>query len=98
MEWMEPNFILSLILSGVGVVIWLVRLEGKIINQKEQCENCRRHLEECNAETQKDIDFVRAKQEVLDEKVAEGLKEIAIELAQIKGYLANRGIKIDADK
>lgn len=66
---------IQLILSGVGVIIWLIRLEGKVLA-----------TEKANTETQKDVDALR----VDHSKIAEDLSRIRESLARIEGSLIAR--------
>lgn len=76
MDWLQPEIIISVFVSVVGFIVWLIRLEGKVYS-----------LNEANKETQKDVDNLRAKQEAVDEKISLELKEINQRLAQIEGFL-----------
>jgi hypothetical protein len=67
------------ILAGVGVIVWLVRLEGKI-----------HAVEKANHETQKDVDDLRVRHETLDSEIVEQLSNIRESLARLEGSL---GIK-----
>ena len=66
-----PMFIASL-----GVVIWLVRLEGQVSNNRELVLGC-----------QKDVDDLRIRHESLDSKVVEQLAQVRESLARIEGAL-----------
>jgi hypothetical protein len=70
---------LQLIVVGVAVIVWLVRLEGKI-----------HAADKANHETQKDVDDLRVRHEALDSKIVEQLSEIRESLARLEGSL---GIK-----
>ncbi len=64
------------VLAGVGFIVWLVRLEGKI-----------HAAEKASHETQKDVDDLRARHEALDSKIVEQLSEIRESLARLEGSL-----------
>lgn len=66
-----------IIISAIGFIVWLVRLEGKISS-----------VEEANNRTQKDVDELRIKHEALDSDLVKQLTEIKITLAKIEGFLA----------
>jgi hypothetical protein len=72
------DFNLILTASGMllGGVVWLVRLEGKIMQ-----------VERSNQETQKDVDDLRVRHEALDERLMEKLSHIEKSLARIEGHL-----------
>lgn len=65
----------QIILAGVGLVVWLIRLEGKVLAS-----------EKANAETQKDVDALR----IDHSKIAEDLSRIRESLARIEGSLIAR--------
>lgn len=67
---------MELIIACVAVVVWLVRLEGKVSQVSDK-----------NVETQKDVDTLRARHESLDSKIVEQLSQVREDLAEIKGYL-----------
>jgi hypothetical protein len=65
------------IITGVtGIVIWLIRLEGKV-----------KHVDDRSLETQKDVDVVRSLQTVHESKIAEQLSKVRESLARIEGFL-----------
>lgn len=64
------------ILAGVGFIVWLVRLEGKI-----------NAIEKANYETQKDVDDLRVRHEVLGSSLVIQLSEIRESLARLEGSL-----------
>lgn len=86
-EWIRPEILITLSVTIIGVIVWFVRLEGKVNQHKALCDAGQLALKETMVEAQKDIDCIRNRQEIIDEKVATELKHIALELAQIKGYL-----------
>jgi hypothetical protein len=65
-----------LLVSGVGFVIWLIRLEGKV-----------KHLDDRSNSTQKDVDVVRSLQAVHEGKIADQLAKVRESLARIEGFL-----------
>lgn len=67
-----------LVLSGIGFIVWLVRLEGKLSA-----------VEEANNRTQKDVDELRIKHDALDSDLVKQLTEIKITLAKIEGFMAS---------
>jgi hypothetical protein len=83
MEWLKPEVLLEVSLAALGFVIWLLRLEGKVIAANREIAL----LKDAQSESQKDIDHLRVKQEAIDERVANELKEINVRLAQIEGFL-----------
>lgn len=64
-----------MILSALAAVVWLVRLEGKILAQ-----------EKANVETQKDVDGLR----IDHSKIAEDLARIRESLGRIEGAMLSR--------
>ncbi len=64
-----------MILSALAAVVWLVRLEGKILAQ-----------ERANLETQKDVDALR----IDHSKIAEDLARIRESLGRIEGAMLSR--------
>jgi peptidoglycan hydrolase CwlO-like protein len=70
----------TIIISAIGAVIWLVRLEGKVS-----------HINEKSNETQKDVDSLRVKHDALDSKIVDKLAEISERLARIEGAFHHKG-------
>lgn len=66
---------IQVILSGIGLVVWLIRLEGKVLA-----------AEKANLETQKDVDALRMDHS----KIAEDLSRIRESLARIEGSIIAR--------
>lgn len=67
--------------SALGIVIWLIRLEGRVIQGDRD-----------HAETTKQIDILRTKHDSLDSKVVEELARVRESLARIEGVLgASKG-------
>jgi DNA polymerase III delta prime subunit len=87
MEMLSPQFLLALGLAGIAAVVWLVRLEGKIFNLYDKFKS----VKDANEATQKDVDAVRTRQEMIDSQLSAELKSIQVELAQIKGFLMHAG-------
>jgi hypothetical protein len=67
-EWFEIGIVF------VAVVIWLVRLEGKI-----------KAVDTFSTETQKDVDDLRSRHEALDSRIIEQLARIRESLARLEG-------------
>lgn len=65
-----------ILLSLLGLIVWLVRLEGRASHSKELIIDC-----------QKDIAEMRIKHESLDSKVVEQLSQVRESLARIEGRL-----------
>ena len=65
-----------LILSVIALVVWLVRLEGRIDRVDVQ-----------STETQKDVDALRIRHESLDSKIVEQLAQVRESLARLEGAL-----------
>lgn len=63
--------------AGVGLVVWLVRLEGKVLAN-----------ERANVETQKDVDALRIEHNSLNHQTVKQLSEIRESLARIEGRLS----------
>jgi hypothetical protein len=78
---MNLEMIISLLLSGGGVVVWLVRLEGRI----KQCERDIQHVD-------KSVDILTARHEDLDSRVLRELMEVKQALARIEGRLDTKHI------
>lgn len=87
MEFISPQILLGLGLAAIAAIVWLVRLEGKIFNLYDKY----RGLRDANEATQKDVDAVRTRQEMIDSQLSAELKSIQVELAQIKGFLMHAG-------
>jgi len=67
--------------SALGIVIWLIRLEGRVIQGDRD-----------HSETTKQIDILRTKHDSLDSKVVEELARVRESLARIEGALgASKG-------
>lgn len=66
---------IQLIFAGLAAVVWLVRLEGKILAQ-----------EKANVETQKDVDGLR----IDHSKIADDLARIRESLGRIEGAMLSR--------
>lgn len=66
---------IQLIFAGLAAVVWLVRLEGKILAQ-----------DKANIETQKDVDSLR----VDHSKISDDLAKIRESLARIEGVMIAR--------
>lgn len=66
----------------VAVIVWLVRLEGKVLMGEKQVSIA-----------QKEIDTLLVKHEALDSKVVEQLASVRESLARIEGAL---GVKRDS--
>jgi len=73
---MSIDEIMTIIGATVGLIIWLVRLEGKVnsIDQKADI-------------SQKQIDALQIKHDALDCKIVEKLGELSESLARIEGRL-----------
>ena len=65
------------VLSGIAAIVWLVRLEGKT-----------EAVAKANTETQKDVDELRIRHEVLDVKIVEQLSKVRESLARLEGYFS----------
>lgn len=81
MSWLmqlEASHYIQIGLAVLGVVIWLVRLEGKVKSN-----------EDANDRTQKDVDTLRVKHESLDSKIVEELGRIRESLARLEGRLSS---------
>lgn len=66
-----------LFLAFVSVVVWLVRLEGRV-NANEKS----------NDRTQEDVNQLRVKHEALDSGLVKELTQIKITLARIEGFMS----------
>lgn len=71
----------------IGFTVWLIRIEGKNRATADQITM----LDHAIQATQKDVDSIRTKQEIVDTELSKELKSIQVELAQIKGYLMHTG-------
>lgn len=77
MEFLSVLSTIWPVLMGLlALVVWLVRLEGKITHNHELVSGC-----------QKDIDELRVKHESLDSKIVEQLAQVREALARIEGRL-----------
>lgn len=74
---------LEVILAVIALIVWLVRLEGKISQVQRLAD-----------EAQKDVDVLRTKHEGLDNKIVEQLGAVRESLARLEGRL---GIKNEGD-
>ena len=75
----DVNLIFEAAAFLVAIVVWLVRLEGRI-----------NYTEKSNTRTQKDVDDLRARHESLDSKIIQQLNQLNVAVARIEGSL---GIK-----
>lgn len=73
---MKIDDLMTAVGALVGVVVWLVRLEGRI-----------GHVEKLNENTDKKVDAVLVKHEALDSKIVQKLSELSESLARIEGRL-----------
>ena len=71
--------IVVLFLAFVSVVVWLVRLEGKV-----------NATEKANDRTQEDVNQLRIKHEALDSGLVKELTQIKITLARIEGFMSTK--------
>lgn len=71
---------LELVVAVIGVVVWLVRLEGKLLQQ-----------ERLVTEAQKDIDVLRTQHEGVYAKIADQLSAVRESLARLEGKLGIKG-------
>lgn len=78
----SPDAIVMLLLAGIGFVVWLVRLEGGNSFLKSIV----------NAQ-QKEIDLLKSRQDTTEDKIANELKQIQIDVALIKGFLITKKYK-----
>lgn len=76
MDAQVSSGMISLIGSIVGAIVWLVRLEGKVLSLEKQI-----------AIAQKEVDSLQIKHEALDSKVVEQLASVRESLARIEGAL-----------
>jgi len=67
---------MEMVVVAIGLVVWLVRLEGKIMQVQRLAD-----------EAQKDIDVLRVKHEGLDTKIVEQLGQVRESLARLEGRL-----------
>ena len=73
---MDHSQLLTVALAGIGGVVWLVRLEGRVNHNSKLIEY-----------EQKAREVLTAKFEALDSKLVEKLSEVEKSLARIEGYL-----------
>jgi hypothetical protein len=69
----------ELILTGLGFIIWLIRLEGRV-NMNEKTTSI----------AQSDLEALQIKHEALDSKVLEKISQIQQTVARIEGMLESR--------
>lgn len=74
---MSSEALVTLILAGVGGIVWMIRLEGRINS-----------IEQKSVELDKKIDKLEVKHEALDNKIVEKLSVIERSLAKIEGRLS----------
>lgn len=67
---------LQIVLAALALVVWLVRLEGKIA-----------FAERLAVDVQKDVDVLRTKHEGLDSKIIDQLGAVRESLARLEGRL-----------
>lgn len=67
------------VLSIIGLVVWLARLEGKTDGAIKS-----------NEETQRDVNDLRARHEGLDSKIVEQLTRVRESLARLEGYFSGK--------
>lgn len=79
---MDQTVVITLGLSAIAGIVWLVRLEGRVNHADKRIE----YMEKRN-------EVVEAKVEVLDGHVVEELSKLRESVARIEGYLkkANEG-------
>lgn len=70
------------LIAAVSIVVWLVRLEGKINNNTTLANNA-----------QKSVDDLRVKHESLDSKIIEQLAQVRESLARLEGALGIKHVK-----
>lgn len=78
---MTSSELMSAVMSGIAVVVWLVRLEGRI-----------KQAEKDIISTFQEIDHLRVKHEALDSRVLNELMEVKQSLARIEGRLDTRDL------
>ena len=64
------------VLAGIGVIVWLVRLEGKVNHNTKLIEY-----------DQKRVDMLSSKLEAFDSKIMDELASLRESVARIEGYL-----------
>lgn len=79
-----------IILAGIGLVVWLVRLEGKVKTSSDKIRDNRQEYREAVATCQAEIKALTVKHESLDSKVVEQLAQVRESLARIEGALGVR--------
>lgn len=70
----------------VGVVVWLIRLEGKIKNNSDK-------IEAVETNHTREIDKLEIRQEALENKIFDKLSVIEKSLAKIEGRLSIEHVK-----
>lgn len=63
----------------IGLIVWFVRLEGKVSFQDRQITNLTIR-----------IDGLEEHQRVIESEISKELKQIQVDLAQIKGFLMRK--------
>jgi hypothetical protein len=86
--------VVALITSGIGFIVWLIRLEGKVKSMEEifkmQVENVNESFKKVNS----GIIDLQVRHEKLENKIFDKLSEIEKSLARIQGRLdSNQGTK-----
>ena len=72
MEFLQLEYLAA----AVAAIVWLVRLEGKIAQNKQLVDAA-----------QKDVDELRTRHESLDSKIVEQLSQVRESLARLEGAL-----------
>ena len=80
MDWSAyVEAILFVVASAIGAIVWNVRLEGKVS-----------FLGRENANLKERLDRVEERQSLIESDIAKELKQVQVELAQIKGFLMRK--------
>lgn len=74
----------SILITIVGLIVWLVRLEGKGDEFKKTNEINQKYIER----VEKQVDALEIKHQQLDSKLVQQLADVRESLARIEGALA----------
>lgn len=76
--------------AAIGIIVWLVRLEGRISAQDKALEHEQSSQEQINTGIQGQIDGMRHAHSLLNETVVKAVTEVKESLARIEGFFKGR--------
>lgn len=80
MEWTSIIEVALMVTATlVGLIVWFVRLEGKV-----------KYLERESLSLSKTLNNIQEHQNVIEGEISKELRQIQVDLAQIKGFLMRK--------